>query len=96
MDLMSKSVPVRGAVSSSMGSSKVHEKSISLAHSRTSAIKHKWYTMYIHIRNGNNESLFHAHRVLRGPKGSGASMDIRVDGPFDQSAPGVVLVNLGF
>ena len=54
------------------------------------------HTMYIHIRNGNNESLFHAHRVLRGPKGSGASMVIRVDGPFDQSAPGVVLVNLGF
>ena len=34
--------------------------------------------------------------MLRGPKGSGASMVIRVDGPFDQSAPGVVLVNLGF
>ena len=52
--------------------------------------------MYIHIRNGNNESLFHAHRAMRGPIGSGASMVIRVDGPFDQSAPGVVLVNLGF
>ena len=52
--------------------------------------------MYIHIRNGNNVSLFHAHQVLRGSKGSGASMVIRVNGPFDQSAPGVVLVNLGF
>ena len=54
------------------------------------------YTMYIHIRNGNNESLFHAPRVLRGSKGSGASMAIRVSGPTDQSAPGVVLVDLGF
>ena len=53
-------------------------------------------TMYIHIRNGNNESLFNAPRVLRGSKGSGASMAIRVSGPTDQSAPGVVLVNLGF
>ena len=52
--------------------------------------------IFIYLRNGNNESLFHAHRVLRGPKGSGASMVIRVDGPFDQSAPGPVLVNLGF
>ena len=55
-----------------------------------------WHTMYIHIRNGNNESLFHAPRVLRGLKGSGASMAIRVSGPTDQSAPRVVLVNLGF
>ena len=52
--------------------------------------------MYIHIRNGNNESLFNAPRVLSGSKGSGASMAIRVSGPTDQSAPGVVLVNLGF
>ena len=48
-----------------------------------------------HTRTQNRPHA-HAHRVLRGPKGSGASMVIRVDGPFDQSAPGVVLVNLGF
>ena len=53
-------------------------------------------TMYIRIRNGNIESLFHAPQVMRGSKGSGTSMAIRSMVPIDQSAPGVKLEILGF
>ena len=53
-------------------------------------------TMYICIRNGNQESLFHAQQFLRGLKGSGTSMAIRPKVPIDQNAPRVELVSLGF
>ena len=45
VDGLNKSMPVRGSglnLSSSMGSSRIHEKTIKVMHSRTSAVNHKW------------------------------------------------------